>query len=171
MKPRTWGYAALAGFVATIWAANWLISHYGFVHVGFGLLAPAGVYAVGVAFTLRDIAHRALGPAWVIGAIVVGAGLSWVIAPAFAVASGAAFLCSELADLTVYTPLERKTWLGAVVLSNTVGLAVDSILFLWLAFGSLQFLAGQMIGKAWMTLAAVALITLVRAARRKVVYA
>ncbi|MEZ5888999.1 MAG: hypothetical protein R3D52_01315 [Xanthobacteraceae bacterium] len=29
---------------------------------------------------------------------------------------------------------------------------VDSIVFLWLAFGSLDFLAGQVVGKAWMVL-------------------
>lgn len=171
MKPRTMGLVALAGFIATIFVANWLIEHYGIVSVGFGLMAPAGVYAVGVAFTLRDVAHRALGPAWVIGAIIVGAALSALVSPAFALASGVAFLCSELADLVVYTPLRRKSWLGAVAASNTIGLVVDSILFLWLAFGSLQFLQGQIVGKAWMTLLAVVLIAGARAVRRQVVYA
>jgi queuosine precursor transporter len=155
---RRVGIAAAVGFIATIWAANWLISHFGVVGVGFGLVAPAGVYAVGVAFTLRDITHRMLGPWAVMAAIVTGALLSWLIAPAFALASGVAFLVSELADLTVYTPLAERTWLGSVVLSNTVGLVVDSALFLTLAFGSLQFFAGQVVGKAWMTLAAVLLL-------------
>ena len=40
----------------------------------------------------------------------------------------------------------------AVVASSFVGLVADSILFLWLAFGSLQFLAGQIVGKAIMVL-------------------
>lgn len=159
------GLAAATGFIATVWAANWLISHYGVVPVGFGLLAPAGVYAVGVAFTLRDLTHRALGPWAVIAAIVIGAGLSYLISPAFALASGVAFLVSELADLAVYTPLSERNWLASVTLSNTVGLAVDSLLFLWLAFGSLTFFWGQVVGKAWMTLAAVAVIAAVRGAR------
>ena len=162
---KTTGLIAATGFIATVWIANWLISHYGVVPVGFGLVAPAGVYAVGVAFTLRDITHRALGPWAVIGAIVIGAGLSWLIAPAFAVASGVAFLVSETADLAVYTPLRRKSWIGSVAVSNTVGLAVDSALFLWLAFGSLTFFWGQVVGKAWMTLAAVALMAAFRGAR------
>lgn len=155
---RRVGLVACAGFIATIWIANWLISHFGVVHVGFGLLAPAGVFAVGVAFTLRDITHRTLGPWAVMAAIVVGAALSWLIAPAFALASGVAFLVSELADLAVYTPLADRSWLASVTLSNTVGLAVDSALFLWLAFGSLTFFWGQVVGKAWMTLLAVGLI-------------
>lgn len=156
------GWAALAAFIATVWVANWLISHFGVVPVGFGLVAPAGVYAVGVAFTLRDIAHRALGPWAVMAAIVVGASLSYVIAPQFAVASGVAFLVSELADLTVYTPLRERSWAAALVASNTVGLAVDSALFLTLAFGSLEFFSGQVVGKAWMTLLAVLLLATVR---------
>ena len=36
-----------------------------------------------------------------------------------------------------------------------VGLVVDSIVFLWLAFGSLDFLLGQIVGKAWMVLASI----------------
>jgi len=34
-----------------------------------------------------------------------------------------------------------------VLASSLVGLVVDSILFLWLAYGSLEFLAGQIVGK------------------------
>jgi uncharacterized PurR-regulated membrane protein YhhQ (DUF165 family) len=41
----------------------------------------------------------------------------------------------------------------AVLASSLIGLLVDSVLFLWLAFGSLNFLAGQIIGKALMVLA------------------
>lgn len=62
----------------------------------------------------------------------------------------------------MYEPLSRRTWLGAVALSNTVGLVLDSLLFLWLAFGSLEFFWGQVVGKGWMTLAAIAALALVR---------
>jgi hypothetical protein len=37
--------------------------------------------------------------------------------------------------------------------SSLVGLLVDSILFLWLAYGSLEFLAGQIVGKTLMVVA------------------
>jgi uncharacterized PurR-regulated membrane protein YhhQ (DUF165 family) len=155
---RTIGIVAALGYVATIFAANWLIQHVGIVPVGFGLMAPAGVFAAGLALTLRDIVQATLGRAAVIAAILIGAALSYLVSPAFAVASGVAFLVSELADLAVYTPLTRRSWLGAIALSNTVGLVIDSVLFLWLAFGSLEFLAGQVVGKAWMTLLAVVLL-------------
>lgn len=149
-------------FVGTVWFSNWLVEHVGIIDVGFGLQAPAAVLAVGVAFTLRDLLHRAAGRHWTLAAIAIGAGLSLLISPAFAVASGVAFTVSELADLSVYEPLSRRTWLGAVALSNTVGLVLDSLLFLWLAFGSLEFFWGQVVGKGWMTLAAIAALALVR---------
>jgi queuosine precursor transporter len=146
-------------FVATVFLANWLVAHYGVVPVGFGLVAPAGVYVVGVAFTLRDTVQRTLGRLAAVLAVLIGAAASYLIEPRFAVASGVAFLVSELADLAVYTPLERRSWLAAVVASNTVGLLIDSWLFLTIAFGSLEFFAGQVVGKAWMTLAAVLVLT------------
>ncbi len=128
------------------------------VPVGFGLEAPAGVYFAGLAFTFRDLVQERFGRSWTLGAILVGAGLSALVSPQFALASGAAFLFSELADFAVYTPLRKRHWLGAVVASNAVGLVVDSALFLGLAFGSFAFLPGQVVDKAWMTLLAVALL-------------
>jgi uncharacterized PurR-regulated membrane protein YhhQ (DUF165 family) len=71
---RRAGLVALILFIATVWVANWLVSHYGIVDVGFGLKAPAAVFSVGVAFTLRDFVHRSLGRWWVVAGIVIGAG-------------------------------------------------------------------------------------------------
>jgi uncharacterized PurR-regulated membrane protein YhhQ (DUF165 family) len=83
-----------------------------------------------------------------------------------ALASATAFLVSEAADYLVYTPLRRRGWLRAVAASNVVGLAVDSALFLWLAFGSLTFLWGQVWGKVWVTALAVAMLWAWRRMRR-----
>jgi queuosine precursor transporter len=155
-------YLPLVAYIATIFAANWAISVYGLVPVGFGLLAPSGVYFAGLAFTLRDLTQENLGRVWTVLAIAVGAVLSAAISAQFALASGTAFLVSEMADFLVYTPLRERRWLPAVAASNTVGLIVDSALFLSLAFGSLEFLSGQVVGKAWMTLLAVAVLWLLR---------
>ena len=155
-------YLPLLGYIGTIFGANWALATFGLVPVGFGLLAPAGVYFAGLAFTFRDLTQEQLGRAWTFGAILVGAALSALVSPQFALASGAAFLFSETADFLVYTPLRRTHWLGAVAASNTVGLVVDSALFLFLAFGSLAFLPGQIVGKAWMTALAVAALWLWR---------
>lgn len=160
--PQRFGLAAAAGYIGTIFAANWAIQHYGAVPVGFGLMAPAGVYFVGLAFTFRDLVQDLLGRLVVVGAIAVGAAASALVSPRFAFASAVAFLLSELADFAVYTPMRERNWLGAVVLSNVVGLVFDSVLFLWLAFHSFDFLPGQIVGKAWMTLLAVALLSVLR---------
>lgn len=42
----------LLAYVGTILAANWLIATFGLVPVGFGLMAPAGVFAAGLALLL-----------------------------------------------------------------------------------------------------------------------
>lgn len=152
-------YASALGLLATIYAANWALETYGLVPVGFGLMAPAGVYFAGFAFGLRDTLHETGGHRWVLGVIAAGAVLSYVLSDgaeipgghaSIAVASGAAFLLSELADLGVYTPLRERHWIGAVCASNVVGAVIDSALFLWLAFGSLDNMAGQIVGKSYM---------------------
>jgi queuosine precursor transporter len=49
-----------------------------------------------------------------------------------------------------------------VVVSGFFGLVVDSVVFLWLAFGSLEFLVGQIAGKAWMIVLSIPLIMWLR---------
>ena len=159
------GVVFLVLFGLTIPAANWLIGNVGtvcapngpcLIPVAPGLLAPSGVIMIGAALVLRDLVQRRLGLGVAIGAILVGAALSALVAPpSLVIASAAAFLLSEAADLAVYTPLARRRLIAAVVVSSLVGLVVDSILFLWLAFGSLDFLLGQIVGKAWMVLASI----------------
>ena len=154
------GTIFLIAFVLTIPLANWMIGNVGtvctpngpcLIPVAPGLLAPSGVLMIGIALVLRDLVQRRLGVVYSAAAVMLGAALSAAIAPAaLALASGAAFLLSEFADLAVYTPLARRRMTAAVVLSSLIGLVVDSIVFLWLAFGSLQFLGGQIVGKAWM---------------------
>lgn len=159
--------ALAAALLMTVVAANLAIVHIGLVPVGWGLMAPAGVYFAGLAFSLRDALHEAGGRRWVMGAVLAGAALSAALAgPQLAAASGLAFLASELADYAVYSPLRRRGWLGAVVASNAVGLAVDSALFLWLAGFGFALLPGQVVGKLYMTALAVALVAAYRAARR-----
>ncbi len=170
---RREGWLFLAGFALCIPAANWLIGHAGtscvpngpcLIPVAPGLMAPSGVLMIGLALVLRDLVQRRLGAKFVLGAIVAGAGLSAALAPpALVVASGTAFLLSELADFAVYTPLQRRRLVLAVFLSGLVGLVIDSAAFLYLAFGNLDFLAGQIVGKAWMVVLSLPLIAMLRA--------
>jgi len=166
------GILFLVLFALTIPAANWLIGHAGttcvphgpcLIPVAPGLMAPSGVAMVGIALVLRDLVQRRLGTAISALAVLVGSGLSALYAPAsLVVASATAFLLSEFADLAVYTPLARRRLVVAVIASSCAGLVVDSIVFLWLAFGSLEFLAGQIVGKAWMVLFSIPLVAWLR---------
>jgi uncharacterized PurR-regulated membrane protein YhhQ (DUF165 family) len=166
------GIAFLIAFGLTIPVANWMLGHVGTVcpasgpcllPVAPGLMAPSGVAMIGIALVLRDLVQRRLGVGFSAFAVVAGALLSALVAPpALALASGTAFLLSETVDLAVYTPLARRRLVTAVVLSSFVGLVVDSIVFLWLAFGSLEFLAGQIVGKAWMVLLSIPFVHYLR---------
>jgi uncharacterized PurR-regulated membrane protein YhhQ (DUF165 family) len=169
---RREGVIFLILFALTIPAANWLIGHVGtaciangpcVVPVAPGLMAPSGVMMVGVALVLRDLVQRRLGAVMSALAILCGTALSVVLAsPSLVLASGVAFLLSEFADLAVYTPLARRRLVVAVVASSVVGLVVDSIVFLWLAFGSLDFLLGQVVGKGWMVLLSIPFVAWLR---------
>ena len=171
-SPRAIGWTCFALFLLSVPLANWMIQHVGtvcvpggpcLVPVAPGVMAPSGVLLVGVALVLRDAVQRCLGLRWGIAAIVAGAALSALIAPpALVLASTAAFLLSELADAGVYTPLQRRGLVLAVLASSLVGLVVDSVVFLTLAFGSLDFLAGQVLGKLWAVLASIPLVRLLR---------
>jgi queuosine precursor transporter len=171
-RRRAEGLLFLTGFALCIPAANWLIGNVGtrcvpngpcVMPVGFGVMAPTGVTMIGLALVLRDLVQRRLGVGWAAGAVVAGAALSAFLAPpALVIASGMAFLVAEMADLTVYTPLQRRRLVTAVVASSFVGLVIDSIIFLYLAFGSLEYLLGQVMGKSWMVLAAIPFIVWLR---------
>ena len=173
------GYVALVAFGATIPIANWMIGNVGTVCApphgpclvpvapwgpgGQPLMAPSGVLMIGLALVLRDMVQRRLGRAVGLAAIVAGAALSGAIAPPQLIfASMTAFLLSELADFAVYTPLQSRGLVLAVLASSVVGLIADSILFLWLAFGSLDFLAGQIVGKLWMVVLSLPFIHWIR---------
>ncbi|WP_330340129.1 VUT family protein [Streptomyces sp. NBC_00557] len=115
---------------------------------------------------LRDLARESAGRSAVLAAIAVGTVLSFALAsPELAVASAAAFAVAETMDFAVYEPLRKRGLLIAMLASNAVGLLADSLLFLKLAFGSFEYLTGQILGKAWMTLAAIAVLAVLR--RRK----
>jgi uncharacterized PurR-regulated membrane protein YhhQ (DUF165 family) len=159
-------------YMACVPLANWMIGHIGtfcvpdgpcVIPVAPGITAPSGVLIIGAALVLRDLVQRRMGKMWSLGAIVAGTILSAFIAPpSLVIASTVAFLLSELADFAVYTPLQKRNLSLAVFVSSSVGAVVDSIIFLHLAFGSLEFVEGQIIGKILMALIATVVISIVR---------
>lgn len=160
------GYLAAAAYALTIPAANYMIGNVGtfcvpdgpcLIPVGFGIMAPSGVLMIGLALLLRDAVHEWLGPRFALFAIAVGAVLSYLLAdPFIALASIVAFGISELSDFVVYSKIRERSRELGVLASGVVGSVIDSVLFLWLAFGSLAHIDGQIIGKIGVTCLATA---------------
>lgn len=168
MSPRrAVALVAVAVYLGSVVLANWLTTHYGFIDVGFGHAATAGTFAAGGALFVRDVVQDALGRVGTVALILLAAGLSWFVAnPHIALASGAAFLAAELLDMAAYTPLRRRGqfaspwWSRAVILGALLGAVADSVIFLWIAFGSqtiLPNLTGQLLGKGEVVLVLLAL--------------
>lgn len=150
-------------YMLSIPTANWLISNVGtncipngpcLIPVAPGIMAPSGVLVIGVALVLRDLVQRQFGVIASLTCILAGTVVSTMVAsPSLVIASAAAFLFSELADFAVYTPLAKRRFVLAVLLSCIAGAIVDSALFLWLAFGSFEHIEGQILGKLYAALA------------------
>jgi uncharacterized PurR-regulated membrane protein YhhQ (DUF165 family) len=160
---RTFGIVALVLYAISIYAANWLIRNVGIalpggthlLPVGFGLMAPSGSYAAGITFVARDVMQRTIGKRWSVLVILPGAALTALLDVHLAVASAGAFLFSESVDYLVYTPLQRRGFVRAVVASGLVAALVDSLIFLTLAGIPLNVaLPGLLLAKVWVMLIA-----------------
>jgi uncharacterized PurR-regulated membrane protein YhhQ (DUF165 family) len=156
--------------VVLVVLANWLAANFT-VPVGFGYRAPGGVFCIGAVLVLRDWMQQLRGLRWTMPLVYIAGLLSWLIGDLagwtdvqkIAVASVVAFTIGETMEAVVFTPIRRRSLTTGVALSGTVGSAIDSALFLWIAFGSLAYFTGQFIGKTEM----VAIGTLLTLARRE----
>lgn len=156
---RLQGCALLLAFVACVPLSNWLILNVGvvctkdgpcLVPVFPGVWAPSGVMAAGVAFVLRDLVQERIGPLWAASAIFVGGAISFFLSqPSLAMASIGSFVVAETVDLMIFSLLRRRGFVTAVIFSSIGGLVIDSLIFVYLAFGSIDHVEGQIIGKAW----------------------
>jgi queuosine precursor transporter len=153
--------------------ANWLASKY-VVHVPFTTyVAPAGVFCIGAVLVFRDWLQQLAGLRYTLLLVPIGGAASYLIGVAagwtslqkIAIASVVAFVVSETTEAAVFTPIRQRSLTTAVALSATVGNAIDSALFLWLAFGSEAFFPGNFVGKV----EAIAVGVALTAGRRRLV--
>jgi queuosine precursor transporter len=146
-------------FLAQIPVANWLIQNVGtvcvpqgpcLVPVGFGLMAPSGAILIGMALALRDALHERVGRWTLLALVCAGAAISGAFSPAqLAIASATAFLVSELFDTVAYARIRPYSRAMAILWSGLLGAAVDSVLFSWVAFGSVKWSAGLLLAKIY----------------------
>lgn len=173
MSRRIIGVALLAAYIYATVLANWLTTHHGLITVFPGLRATAGTVVIGVAIMSRDFVQDALGKRTVFEAICAGAFLSYITSShQVAAASGITFLIAESLEALVYTPLRERAgwgtprWVRAVIGANGCGALLDTFLFLGLAGFPLTAgtVAGQLVGKAYVTAGVLAMGVILRRA-------
>jgi len=153
--------------------ANWLASAY-VVHVPLTpYTAPAGVFCIGAVLVLRDWIQQLRGLTWTMPLVYTAGLISWAAGDLagwtslekIAIASVVAFTVSETIEAAIFTPIRKRNLSLGVAASATIGNAVDSYLFLLIAFGGMGFFWGQFWGKSEM----IALGTLFTMMRRRAV--
>jgi len=98
-----------------------------------------GAFSYPLVFLVTDLCNRALGPAaarrvaWVGFAIAVV--VSLLLAPwRIALASGAAFIVSQLLDIAVFNRWRRQSWWKAPLMGSLAASGADTAVFFFLAF-------------------------------------
>lgn len=90
-------------------------------------------------FLVVDLANRYHGPRVARRIVYVGFVFAlvlsaWLATPRIALASGTAFLCAELLDVTVFNRLRRLAWWKPPLVSTLAGSVLDTAIFFSLAF-------------------------------------
>lgn len=149
-----WRPVAAMAFVIVL--SNWLVQY------PIGDWLTWGAFSYPLVFLVSDLTNRAVGPqaarrvAWVGFAIAVV--VSALLAPwRIAVASGCAFIFSQLMDIVVFNRWRRQSWWKAPLIGSLVASVIDTAVFFFLAFAGsgvdwLQLAAGDLSVKALMAL-------------------
>ncbi|MFQ5954956.1 MAG: VUT family protein [Kiloniellales bacterium] len=130
----TWGLGVAAAAMAAIVAASNFL-----VQFPINDWLTWGAFAYPVAFLVTDLTNRTFGPALARRVVYVGFAFGvvlsiWLATLRIAVASGTAFLLSQLADVYVFDRLRRLPWWQAPLISSILASILDTALFFSLAF-------------------------------------
>lgn len=109
-----------------------------------------GALTYPVSYFVTDLTNRWYGPerarrvvyAGFVLAVILSA---WLASPRIAVASGTAFLVSQLMDVAIFDRMRQRRWWRAPLVSSVLGSLVDTALFFFLAFYATEM--------PWVTLA------------------
>lgn len=138
---------AVGAYMAAIVLLNWLFAPPQLVHgvtfwtTSFGDLYLANII-VGFVFVLRDYAQREIGHRVLLATLIAGVITYFMVDPAIAIASIAAFILSETLDWAIYSfwkrPLQQR-----ILVSSLVSVPLDTFAF--------QHLAGYLTPAAFTT--------------------
>lgn len=106
---------------------------------GLGELLTYGAFTYPLAFLVNDLTNRRYGPKVARHVVYVGFAIGVFISivaatPRIAAAAGLAFLCGQLCDIFVFTPLRRLAWWRAPLAAAFCGSVIDTIIFFSIAF-------------------------------------
>jgi len=138
-RPRSRDYVfAVLAMCAAVTASNILVL-YPFYYFGLEHILTYGAFIYPFAFLVNDVTNRRFGSQMarrvVYTGFITGLLVSWHLAsPRLAIASGTAFLCAQLLDIAVFSPLRRKSWWQAPLAAAICGSCLDTILFFSIAF-------------------------------------
>ena len=135
-------FAAIAAMVVVVTASNILVQYpvafdLGAVHLGD--LLTWGAFTYPFAFLVTDLTNRWFGPVKTRRVVYVGFAIAvllsvWLSEPRIALASGTAFLCAQLLDVTLFNRLRAGSWWRAPLVSSSIGSALDTTIFFSIAF-------------------------------------
>jgi uncharacterized PurR-regulated membrane protein YhhQ (DUF165 family) len=98
-----------------------------------------GAFSYPLVFLVSDLTNRALGPMAARRVAWMGFGIAVLVSLALspwriALASGCAFLFSQVMDIAVFNRWRRQTWWKAPLIGGLVASVVDTAVFFFLAF-------------------------------------
>jgi len=142
-------FIAVAAMAAIIAGSNYLVQFPVHATLGAINLADLLTYAAftfPVAFLVTDLTNKLFGAAAARKVVFAGFAIAVIVSiivasPRIAIASGSAFLISQLLDVSIFDRLRTGTWWRAPLISSMLGAVVDTFVFFSLAFAaSLSFL-------------------------------
>lgn len=107
--------------------------------INLGDLLTYGAFTYPASFLITDLTNRQFGATFARKVVVVGFVVAVVLSfatatPRIAIASGSAFLASQMLDISVFDRLRRQAWWRAPLLSSLVGSTLDTAMFFSFAF-------------------------------------
>jgi queuosine precursor transporter len=131
-------FIALVAMTLVVLSSNILVQH-PFTHWGLGDYLTWGAFSYPFSFLVTDLANRRFGSRGARRIVYVGfvlaVALSVVLAtPRIAIASGAAFLVSQLLDIGIFARLRDKAWWLPPFVSSVIASALDTAIFFSFAF-------------------------------------
>ncbi|RFF26653.1 MULTISPECIES: queuosine precursor transporter [unclassified Wenzhouxiangella] len=98
-----------------------------------------GALTYPVSYFVTDLTNRRFGSDSARRVVYIGFALAvlasiWLASPRIAIASGTAFLVSQLMDVAIFDRLRERAWWQPPLFSSVIGSLIDTALFFALAF-------------------------------------